>query len=166
MLPLSPAPELVLMMRASTGLPCLRSRASSRRRGATTQKCPRRCTLIVASHSSTVRADEHAVAHEPGVVDDDVEAAEVLDGRVDRCAGAVPVRRRRRRWRRPRPPGRADLVDDRPAPSPCRGLRRAERRAEVVHDDLRALARKRERVRAPEPAARAGDDDDASLADT
>ena len=39
------------------------------------------------------------------------------------------------------------------------------RDAEVVHDDLGALARERERVLAADAAAGAGDDDDASFAD-
>ena len=46
---------------------------------------------MTASHSSSVADDEHAVAHQAGVVHDHVEPAERVDGGVDEPSGAVPV---------------------------------------------------------------------------
>ena len=69
--------------------------------------------------------DDEAVAQDAGVVDEDVDAAEGLDRRVDQRAGSFPVgdvaaRRRsplrRRRGSRRRPP-RPGLLDRRPLPS-------------------------------------------------
>jgi hypothetical protein len=84
-------------------------------------------------------ADEHPVADEAGVVHDDVEAAERVDRRGDEAAAALPV-------------AHVVGVGDRLAAERTnlgddlfrRSLRRAtavELDADVVDDDLRALAR-------------------------
>ena len=44
---------------------------------------PRRCTLMTVSKSSSRHLPQHGVAQHAGVGDEDVEAAEVLDGRGD-----------------------------------------------------------------------------------
>ena len=46
---------------------------------------------MTASHSSSARDHEHAVAHDAGVVHDHVEPAEGVDGRADEALGALPV---------------------------------------------------------------------------
>ena len=101
---------------------------------------------------------EHAVAEDPGVVDEDVEAAEALDRRLHHAFGAgevgdvLAVRDRLAAER-------LDLADDVVRRPFARALA-GERRAEVVDDDLRAGARERERVLAADPAPGAGDDRD------
>ena len=107
--------------------------------------------------------EHHAVAEEPGVVHEHVEAAEGVDRGVHEAAGAVPV-------------GdvvgvgdglaarRDDLVDDQLRRAPV-GAGAVARDAEVVHDDARALTCERQRVLAADAARRAGDDDDPAVAD-
>ena len=53
-LPWRPAPLVVLIMRASTGSPALVRARQKSTACRPTQKCPRKCTCMVASHSSTV----------------------------------------------------------------------------------------------------------------
>ncbi len=100
--------------------------------------------------------DENAVPQDAGVVDEDVEIAEGFDGGVDEPLAALPVAH-------VIGIGQSlaahllDLVDDL--------LRRAavvtrpvDGAAEVVHDDLGALAGKEQRVLAADAATGAGDD--------
>ncbi len=100
--------------------------------------------------------DDHPVAQDPGVVDEDVELAEVVDRLLDQLARGGEV-------------GDVGAVDDRLAPE-CLdlphdvvgrtlvGARPVALRAEVVDDDLRALTRQMKRVLATDPAPSAGDD--------
>ena len=109
-----------------------------------------------------VHVEQHPVAEDPGIVDEDVESSEGVDGRVHERVRTVPV-------------GHvvgvgdglsaggANLVDD--------GLRRpdirtaaVDRRTDVVHDDRRALTGELERVAPADPAAGAGHDRDPSIA--
>src|SRR5262249_12849426 len=104
---------------------------------------------------------EAGPAHDAGVVDQDVDAPEPVDGGGDERAG----------------PGRGRhvaVVGDRLAPGPCdlgddlvswRGVLTIapHRAAEVVDDHARAARREQRRVGAADAAPRAGDDGDASL---
>jgi hypothetical protein len=104
---------------------------------------------------------EHPVAEDPRVVDEDVEAPVALDRAADHMLGSVVVRDVV--VARDRLPARGDdLVDD-----ALRGRRvgalAAERAAEVVDDDLRARARKGERVLAADAAPGPGDDCDLAV---
>ena len=106
--------------------------------------------------------DDHPVAQDAGVVDEDVEVAERLDRRVDQPLGALPV-------------GDVVAVDDRLAAqvalisattcwagvaSPPVAVVGA---AEVVDDDLGALRGEQQRVLAADAASRSGDDRDATV---
>ena len=106
---------------------------------------------------------EHAVAHEAGVVHDDVEAAEGVDRGLHertgrREVGDVGAVRDRL------PAEAADLLDDFVR---RRGGTAATvvLHAEIIDDHLRAGARERERMGAAEAAAGAGDDGYAAVAD-
>ena len=152
------------MMRASTARPAFDSARQWSQAWREMQKWPFRWTRSTASHSSSEHDHEHAVAHEAGVVHHDVEAAEGVERRLHERAGLREVRdvgAVRDRLAA----GGADLLDDL-----VRGSRRAAAAvgldAEVVHDDLRALARERERVGAAEAAAGAGHDHDASVTES
>ncbi len=104
---------------------------------------------------------QHPVADEPGVVDQDVETAEGVDRLLHHRRGLLEV-------------GdvgavgdglaaeRLDLGDDLVRDLGGRALAGA-RGAEVVDDDLGALAGELERVRAADAPAGAGDDRDASF---
>ena len=112
-----------------------------------------------------VGVDEHAVAQDARVVHDHVERAE---------------RRRPRTATRLAAPSKSATSSVLATASPPSAwissttcVRRLGRRAgavgraaEVVHHDLGALARERQRVRAADAAARARDHDDSSVADT
>ena len=98
------------------------------------------------------RREQHAVAHEAGVVDEHVEAAERVDRGLHEPLRAVPVGdvvgvRDRLAAER------VDLVDD-VLRGPALAAGAVARDAEVVHDDARALAcerraRARGRCRGP-----------------
>ena len=105
--------------------------------------------------------DDDAVAEDAGVVHEHVEVAERVDGLLDEPASAVPV-------------GDVLPVDDRLAAHGAdvvdrllggRGVGAATLlvAAEVVDDDLGALAREEERVLPTEPPAGAGDDGDPTV---
>ena len=101
---------------------------------------------------------QHAVAEDSGVVDQDVEAAEVVDRLCDHPfrageVGHVLV------VRGSLAPGGSDLVDDL-LRGRCVVTLAGELAAEVVDDHRRARGGERERVRAADAAAGAGDDRD------
>ena len=105
---------------------------------------------------------EHAVAQDAGVVDEDVEAAEGVDGGLHEALGAVPV---------------ADVVGVGDGLA-AHGLHLVDhllgragvvalavhRAAEVVDHDLGAVVGEEERVLAADPPPGARDDRDATLA--
>ena len=108
--------------------------------------------------------DEHPVAHDPGIVDHHVEVAERVDGGLHDASGSVPV-------------GDVLVVGDRLA------ARRddfrhhavggagvapfaAQRGADIVDHDIRALGSEGERIGPPQPARGAGDDDGSVFADS
>src|SRR6266511_2763904 len=105
--------------------------------------------------------DEHAVTQDPGIVDEDVQAAECCDGAVDQALRAgeigdvLSVRN-----------GRAaeglDLPHDVVRGAGV-GALAGQRRAQVVHDDLCAGTCQRKSVLPADPAAGAGDDCDLSV---
>ena len=88
---MSPAPDDVLTILASTGVARLRLRApplgrvTRGREVALEVHADHRVPLLLA------RREDHAVAQEAGVVHQHVEAAERVDRRVHQVAGAVPV---------------------------------------------------------------------------
>ena len=105
---------------------------------------------------------EHPVAEDPGVVDEDVEAAVAVDRAAAPSARPRRSRRRRRSSRPPgrrrrrsrsRPPGRGT----RPAPSPASEPPRS------LTTTLRSRAREGERVLAADAAAGAGHDRNLAL---
>ena len=119
---------------------------------------------MTASHSSSVMLVEHAVAQDAGVVDQHVEVAEGLDRGVDQALRALP-----RRDVVAVGDGLAaharDLLDHL--------LGRAEIAAgavdvaaEVVDDDLGALAGQAQRVLPPDAPARAGHDGHPSITES
>ena len=79
------------MMRASTALALLGAGAPVVHRVACDAEMPAQVDLHGGIPLLDRRADEHAVAHHAGVVDHDVQAAEVLERRGDDPAGAFPV---------------------------------------------------------------------------
>ena len=104
---------------------------------------------------------ERLVAQDAGVVDDDVDPSEGVDGRLD--DGLATLGR-----------GHAAGVGDRDAAEvvdllggglgrPLAAALAADRRAQVVDDDLGAARRQQERVLAAEAPAGAGDDCDSVL---
>ena len=158
MLPNTPDGLDVLITRPCTSSPAFeRSRqyAAAWRVGA---KWPLRWTAITLSHSSSVMLIEHPVAQDAGVVDEDVEAPERVDGGLHHLAclrevcdvGAVRDRLAA---------GCLDLLDDLLRGGEVVPLA-GERAAEIVDDELGARLRERERVAAPDPAPGAGDDCD------
>ena len=112
-------------------------------------KWPLRWTAMTESHSVLGHVHDHPVAEDPGVVDEDVEAAELVDRLLHHAAGArevgdvVAVR-----------DGLAarglDLLDDL-LRRRCVGSVACEPAAEVVDDDLRARGRERSACERPIP---------------
>ena len=107
---------------------------------------------------------EHAVAHHAGVVHDDIERAEGVDGRADDVGGAVPIGNVIAIGHG-LATGRANLIDHR--------LRRrqiaahaGQAGAQVVHHHLRTFGGKGQRIGTAQAAAGAGDDDYTSVTDT
>ena len=100
-------------------------------------------------------ADEHAIAEDAGVVDDDVHVAEGPDRGIDDALGGIH-------------PGDVVRVGDRLATALADLARHGHRGlvADVVDDDIRALGSEGERVDAPEAAAGSGDDYGASVTNT
>jgi hypothetical protein len=99
---------------------------------------------------------EHPVAQDPGVQDQDVEAAVAVDRALHHLLGRAEVRDVGVARNRLAAAGH-DLVDDllrRGRVLPFAG----ERAAEVVDDDTRSARRQFERVLAADPAAGAGHD--------
>ncbi len=125
----------------------------------------REVTLQVHAHDAVPLVLGHvhddAVAQDAGVVHQHVQVTERVDGLLDEATGAVPV-------------GDVLAVDDGLAAHGADvvdgllggggvGTATLLVAAEIVDHDLGALAREQQRVLAPEPATRAGDDGDATL---
>ena len=150
-------------MRASTARPDLRLRApvlgrmAGRREVALQMDADDRVPLFLA------RREEHAVAHEAGVVDEHVEPAERVDRGLHERPRAAPVGDVARVCH-----GfaaeRADLVDDLLRRSGV-AARSIGRDTQVVDDDPRTLTGERERMLPTDPAPRAGHDHNAAFAD-
>ena len=106
------------------------ARASTSRRGARRHQVPWTCTRMTASKSSTGHVPDRGVAHDAGVVDDDVELAEGVDRLLDDLAGLLVVgdvgvscrRPCRRASRSARPSRRRPCRLPRRAPMPPRSL--------------------------------------------
>ncbi len=103
-----------------------------------------------------LHVEDHAVAEDAGVVDEDVEPAELVDGLFDHPSGLVevgdigPVDDRFAA-------GRADLVDDAPGRSHI-ATRSVDITPEIVDDDLGAPGSQQQSVLAPDTPPRSGDD--------
>jgi hypothetical protein len=104
--------------------------------------------------------EEHPVAQEAGVVHEDVEPAPLLEAAPDHGERVVPIGDVAAVGHRVATRS-ADLVDHRVGRARLTLTR--EREPEVVHHDLHALPRQRERVRPTEAAPRAGDERDPSF---
>jgi len=100
--------------------------------------------------------ESHAVAQNAGVVDEDVEAAEGVDGLLDEVFGPLPVRDVVEVRSGLAAEG-LDLLDNLTGRAVVRP-RAVPLTAQVVDDDLRALTRELERVSASDSASRTGDD--------
>src|SRR5262249_32103746 len=86
---------------------------------------------------------------------------EAVDGGADQLLGRLPVRDVAE-VRERAAAGLLDLLDHRPPPRLV-AARAVDAGAEVVHDDRRAEPGEPERVQAPEPGPRPGDDRDLPL---
>ena len=116
---------------------------------------PLRCTLITASQSASVMLPDRGVAGDAGVVDEDVEPAELVDGLLHHAPGAFEV-------------GDVLVVRGRLAAALANeidgevgvlaGALALEAGAEIVDEDLGALLGQLERVTAADAVARAGHD--------
>ena len=104
---------------------------------------------------------QHPVAHEAGVVDQDVEPAELVDRLLHHRRGLLEVGHVGAVRHRPaaRRLDRGDDLVGRRLPRALAG----ERDAVVVDHDGRAVRGQLERVRPADAAARSGDDRDATL---
>ena len=115
---------------------------------------------MTSSQSTDAHAVKDAVAQDAGVVDDAVDAAEVVDRRLDDALGAAAGRQRCRRW--PPPRRRPSLISSTTScagastspPSPSAAPPRS------LTTTLAPSARRQQRDLAADAAARAGDDDD------
>ena len=116
---------------------------------------------MTASHSSSESVDQHAVAHEAGVVDEDVEPAEACRARSPRGLGAVPVGDVV--GVRDGLAARGDDLVDHLAAGPARRCRSRPSRPtpRSLTTTFAPWRGELQRVRAADAAARAGDDDDA-----
>ena len=103
------------------------------------------------------------VAQDAGIVDQNVDAAEGVERRLDDLVGVARLADRQRRGDR-LAARLFDLVDDRLRRSDI-GAGAVEARADVADDDARAFLRHQERDAAPDAASRAGDDGDFSRND-
>ena len=109
--------------------------------------------------------NEHAIAHEAGVVDDRVERAECVERGLDDALAGIPVRDVIGVGHRLAARG-ADLVDDafRRALGFAALAVRAD--AKIVDHDLRAFRRQPQSIGPAEAVARPGDDNHPSFANT
>ena len=149
------------MMRAATRSPAL----ARSRQYAAAWRLVQEVTPQVYAYDGVPLLDggvhEHPVAQNAGVVHHHVEAAKGRDGCLDEPGGCLPVGHVR-----PVCDGlaalRADLFHDLLG---CAGIAATAIRAtaEVVHDDLRPLARKSQRVFVADAAGTARHDHDASI---
>src|SRR5439155_23599458 len=108
--------------------------------------------------------DEHPVAQDAGVVDEDVEAAKALHGRVDQALGTLPVGHVVAVGDSLAARG-ADLFDHL-AGGTGRRTAAVDLGSQVVDDDLGALAGILQGVAPADAATGAGDDDDAAVTDS
>jgi len=104
--------------------------------------------------------DQHPVAHEAGIVHEDVEPAEGVDGLPHHLRGLREVGHVRAVGDGPSAE-RLDLGDD--LVGRRLGLLARERDTEVVDHDGRTLTSELEGMRAADAAARSGDDGNASI---
>ena len=107
---------------------------------------------------------EHAVAHDAGIVDDDMQVAKGIQRRINNAFCCIPI-------------GNVFIIGDRVSTrrldffdnGVCRRCVAAfavERGADVIDDDVRTLRTKGERIGTPQPARRACDDYGSSVANT
>ena len=125
-------------------------------------KCPLRCTAIDGVELFLAGVGKHAVANDARVVYQNVQPAEGVDRGLDQAFGLLPVGDVR-----PTGDGFAsgggDLVDDALRGAAAAGGRAVQAHADVVDHHTRALGGERQRVRAPDAAARTRHDDHAAV---
>jgi hypothetical protein len=157
-LPSSPAPDVVLMMRPLTSSsPGLRSAAPVLGRGPAREPGAPYLHLHDEIEVGGRHVPDEPVAHDAGVVHQDVEPAVGVDGLLDHRVGLflvahVAVVRRRGA------PASGDDVDDHVGVATT--ALAAHRRAEVVHDDCGPVLGELQGVPAAEAVAGAGDEGD------
>ena len=105
---------------------------------------------------------EHPVAHDARVVHQDVEPAERVDRGLDEALGLRPVGDVGAAGDG-FATGSGDLVDDTLRGAAAARRRAVEADADVVDHDARALGGERQRMRAPDAAARTRHDDHAAV---
>ena len=160
---MSPAPDDVLMMRASTASPALSSaRARTRPRDACTREVALQMNPDDRVELLFARREEHAVADEAHVVDEDVEPAERFERGLHESARAFPlgdVAGIRGGFAARGP----NLVDDLLRGPGVVRTGSVACHTQIVHHDTRPFRREGQRVRTADPAPRAGHDDNSSL---
>ena len=163
MLPIRPAPEVVLTMRACTSSPALvRSRqcCTAQRLGA---KWPFRCTRTTASHSSSVADTNMRSRTTPALLTTTSSRPNASMAASTRCW--APSQSATSSPFTIASPPIASMSATTSAAGPVVGLARAvELGADVVDDDTGALAGQLERVAAAEAPPGAGHDHDSSFA--
>src|SRR5262249_38046569 len=104
----------------------------------------------------------HPVAHDAGVVHQDVESTEAVDGGLHEGGRCVPVRDVGSVGAG-FATGRGDFVAHALCGAAAASGRAVQTHPDVVDDDAGAFGREGQRVRASDTAARSGDDDDTAV---
>ena len=105
---------------------------------------------------------DHPVAHDAGVIDQDVESAEGIDGGLDQPGRLVPISYIRATGDG-FPTGRDDFVNNALRRATTTGGRSVQSDADVVDHYSRALSSEGQRMRTPDSATGAGNDDNSTV---
>ena len=162
-LPINPAPDDVLMMRASTGAPafdCARQYSLACRVGA---KCPLRCTRMTASHSSSAAVNNIRSRRKPALLTSTSSPPNVSSARcTSACAPSQSAMSSPLATASP-PAARISSTTACAGPVSCPPPSLLTPRSFTT---TRApFTCERKRVLPPDPAARTRDDDDPTLAE-
>jgi hypothetical protein len=104
----------------------------------------------------------HPVAHDAGVVHQNIQTTELLNCGLDEACRLIPVRDVGSVGDG-FATGGGDLVDYALRGATAAGGRPVQTNTDVVDDDARTLGREGQRMRATDTAARSGDDDDTAV---
>jgi hypothetical protein len=105
---------------------------------------------------------DHPIADDPGIVDQDVKTAEGIDGSLNEPGGFVPVRNVGTAGDR-LSPGSGNLLDNGLCGATAAGWRTIKSDTNVVDHNSRTLRSESKRMRAPDPAAGTGDNDNPTV---